>query len=112
MEYINMFNIEKYKSSTEFKALDDERGIVVGYPATYDRDSVKDMIIPGSFVDLDNEVKSIPVLYMHDPKMSIGLPITMVEDSRGLKSEWQVNLKSFWGNEAYQGAKFGTVNEL
>src|ERR1039457_2005066 len=101
MEYINMFNIHEYKSSTEFKALDEKEGYLVGYPATYDRDRVKDMIIPGSFINLPTEVKTIPVLFMHDTSKAIGLPDMMMEDSRGLKAEWHLNLKSLWGNEAY-----------
>ena len=79
----------------EFKSLKFDAGAVdpdertfEGYAAAYgNADSDNDIIEQGAFAKSIKEAfpaKSIKVLWQHDARQPIGLPVEMREDSRGL----------------------------
>jgi HK97 family phage prohead protease len=68
--------------NVEFKASDDERGVIEGYASTFGNvDRHGDVITKGAF---EGGRSKIPIFAMHDPSMAIGVGF-VEEDSKGLK---------------------------
>jgi HK97 family phage prohead protease len=68
--------------NVEFKASDDERGVIEGYASTFGNvDRHGDVITKGAF---EGGRSKIPIFAMHNPSMAIGVGF-VEEDSKGLK---------------------------
>jgi HK97 family phage prohead protease len=68
--------------NVEFKASDDERGVIEGYASTFGNvDRHGDVIVKGAF---EGGRSKIPIFAMHNPSMAIGVGF-VEEDSKGLK---------------------------
>ena len=96
----------------EFKSLKFDAGMIdpdertfEGYAAAYgNADSDNDIIEQGAFAKSIKEgfpSKSIKVLWQHDARQPIGLPVEMREDSRGLWVKSRIS-KTAKGDEAIE----------
>jgi HK97 family phage prohead protease len=99
----------------EFKASDQEDGIISGYASTFGNiDRHGDIIEQGAFKDAKG---SIPIFINHDPSLPIGKG-KVVEDEKGLKinMELAINAKSETlrkrAEEYFELAKLGIVNSM
>ncbi len=98
------------KTITAELAPDDSRYVVEAYASTRDRDLVGDVIAEGAFFkSLERRAGKIAALWQHDPRMPVGRPLDVREDSRGLYTVTQFNRESSWGRDAYAAIKAGDV---
>lgn len=106
----------------EFKSLKFDAGAVdpdertfEGYAAAYgNADSDNDIIEQGAFAKSIKEAfpaKSIKVLWQHDARQPIGLPVEMREDSRGLWVKSRIS-RTAKGDEALELMRDGVINRL
>lgn len=106
----------------EFKSLkfdaamiDPDERTFEGYAAAYgNTDSDNDIIEQGAFAKSIKEgfpAKSIKVLWQHDARQPIGLPVDMREDSKGLWVKSRIS-KTAKGDEALELMRDGVINRL
>lgn len=103
----------EYKSgSAEYKA-EGDTGEFEGYFAiTGNVDDGGDVIEPGAFKKTLAETGDrVKLFYQHDPKLLIGVPTHIEEDSRGLFVKGRLVLESFWGHEAWVLMKANALKE-
>lgn len=86
-----------------------------GYAAAYgNTDSDNDIIEQGAFAKSIKEsfpAKSIKVLWQHDARQPIGIPLEMREDSRGLWVKSKIS-RTAKGDEALELMRDGVINRL
>ena len=95
-----------------------ENGIIKGYGSTFGGkpDSYGDIIAYGAFAE--SIVKKgrggmgISMLYQHDSTKPLGVWDTIQEDSRGLKMEDRLAMKTQLGMESYELMKLGALQGL
>jgi HK97 family phage prohead protease len=106
----------------EFKSLkfdaaqiDPDARTFEGYAAAYgNTDSDNDVIEQGAFAKSIKEAfpaGSIKVLWQHDARQPIGLPVEMREDSRGLWVKSRIS-RTAKGDEALELMRDGVINRL
>ena len=106
----------------EFKSLkfdtagvDPDERTFEGYAASYgNTDTDNDILETGAFAKSIKEgfpAKSIKVLWQHDARQPIGLPIEMREDSKGLYVKSRIS-KTAKGDEALELMRDGVINRL
>jgi HK97 family phage prohead protease len=95
--------------------IDPDERTFEGYAAAYgNTDSDNDIIEQGAFAKSIKEgfpTKSIKVLWQHDTKQPIGLPVDMREDSKGLWVKSRIS-KTAKGDEALELMRDGVINRL
>lgn len=101
--------------SFEVKEFDDATGIIKGYAATYERDLVNDVIVPGAFKrtldHLRQKGRPVPFLSQHDRKTVTGWfdPSKCAEDQTGLYFEAHMLLEIKEAHDDYVRAKAGVM---
>jgi HK97 family phage prohead protease len=101
--------------SYDLKELDEKKGVVTAYANAYNfKDSDGDISAYGSFEKTVNEnFKRIRVLKDHDPKMMIGVPLTIdTKDTYGLLTTSQFNMNKDLGRDMFQDVKLMHENGL
>jgi HK97 family phage prohead protease len=101
--------------SYDLKDLDEKKGIVTAYANAYNfKDSDGDISAFGSFEKTVKEnFKRIRVLKDHDPKMMIGVPLTIdTKDTYGLLTTSQFNMNKDLGRDMFQDVKLMHENGL
>ena len=104
------------KSSQTFdlSSIDMDERTLSGYAATWDRDKHDDIIHRGAFSKSINEAfpkGKIKVLWQHDDRQPIGMPVEMIEDEKGLKVKAKIS-KTQLGDEALELMRDGVVDSL
>lgn len=95
-----------------------ENGIIKGYGSTFGGkpDSYGDIIAKGAFAEsiLGNGRggMGISMLYQHDASRPTGVWDIIMEDSRGLKMEGRLAMKTQLGSENYELLKMGALKGL
>lgn len=99
---------------SEFKADDDERGVLVGYASKFNvLDQQGDIVMPGAFAaSLRKKRGRFPFLFSHDPKQPIGQITEAEEDRRGLKIRVKLALGVQRAQEVYTLMKEGILKGL
>lgn len=100
--------------STQFKAEDinESKRTFAGYASTWDLDQGGDIIHKGAFKKTISERgNQVKVLWQHDQNQPIGLPVSMVEDSKGLLVEAKLSNTTL-GNDVIELLKDGVVNQM
>lgn len=97
--------------------LKDANGIQVarikGYASVFGKvDWYDDSIQKGAFTKTLRERPKVKVLWQHDPNCPIGKPNNMAEDNYGLLVEFDLNLETEKGREAYALLKQGAIDGL
>ena len=103
---------ERILKSIEFKAanVDMEARTFEGYAATWDRDQVGDVIMPGAFAKTIAErfpKGDIKILYNHWE--AIGIRLEMREDEKGLWVKGKIS-KTTLGDDVLELMRDGVVN--
>jgi HK97 family phage prohead protease len=111
---------ENYKDfSIEIKAEDvQEDGIFEGYASTFGGipDSYGDIMAPGAFAETINHGgrnrNGIALLWYHNPREPVGVWLSIIEDSKGLKVRGQLDLEVQRGRELYSLLKKGAIKGM
>jgi len=101
--------------SYDLKDLDEKKGVVTAYANAYNyKDSDGDISAFGSFEKTVKEnFKRIRVLKDHDPKMMIGVPLSIdTKDTYGLLTTSQFNMNKDLGRDMFQDVKLMHENGL
>jgi HK97 family phage prohead protease len=95
------------------KAVDTASGIFSGYASVFDViDSGKDVVLKGAFTkSLNRDMNRIKILWQHDNREPIGIPLEIREDSRGLFIRAKLS-KTQRGLDALILMRDNVVNEL
>jgi hypothetical protein len=93
------------------------QGLVTGYASVFNGvDSYGDCILPGAFSATLAKHRaagtSPAMLWAHQQSEPIGRWLALAEDSRGLRVEGQLNLKTSAGQDAFEHLRAGDVNGL
>lgn len=95
-----------------------ENGVVKGYGSTFGGkpDSYGDIISMGAFsesiIKKGRGGMGISMLYQHDSDKPLGVWDTIYEDSKGLKMEGRLAIKTQLGMESYELMKMGALKGL
>ena len=85
----------------ELKAVDDD-WIVDGYVSTFNNiDLGNDMVIPGAFKETLKSGPKVRFLLSHDPRLVLGVPKKLKEDSKGLFGSFKIS-KTQLGQDTHQ----------
>lgn len=92
-------------------------GFINGYIATWDLDEGLDRFVPGCFTDslADHRARADRQIRLKDHHFNTigGFPIeTVIQDSRGLFGEGEVNLETQDGREVFSLARQGVLTDL
>lgn len=94
----------------ELKRIDE--GTFEGYASTWDRDEGNDIIVKGAFAKTISERgDKVKVLWQHDPRSPIGVPLEMREDEKGLFIKAKISDTTL-GKDAKQLLKDGVINSM
>lgn len=112
-----IFSYKTFVSGLEFKDVDEKKGIVTGYFASFNTmDGENDIILPGAFKKSIEETgpKSsqprIRHLLNHDPFKPLGVIIELKEDAKGLYYESKIGSHAL-GVEFLKMAESGLITE-
>lgn len=100
-----------------FELKSEPQGLVTGYAAVFGGcDSYGDCVMPGAFSKSLSKHKAAgttPVmLWSHRQDQPIGRWSTLQEDTRGLRVEGLINLKTTAGRESFEHLRAGDLNGL
>lgn len=88
-------------------------GQVKGYASVFGKvDWYDDVVQAGAFTKTIQERSNVKVLWQHDPQCPIGKPTVMKEDAHGLYVEFDLNLETEKGREAYALLKQGAIDGI
>lgn len=110
-------DMDYFSTSFEIKDIDTKKGIVTGYPATFDViDDGNDVIEPGAFARTINSwgpngKNRIKALFMHEPVYLLGKPLVLKEDNYGLYQETQFCMKNSFAKDIFYLIDDGAITE-
>ena len=92
---------------------DEQLGTFEGYASVFGNiDEQGDIVDKGAFAKTIQENGKVPLIWQHKPQEPIGVSLSLIEDSRGLKIQGQLNLDVVRGREAYSLLKQGAIRGL
>ena len=92
---------------------DEQLGTFEGYASVFGNiDEQGDIVDKGAFAKTIQENGKVPLIWQHKPQEPIGVALSLIEDSRGLKMQGQLNLDVMRGKEAYSLLKQGAIRGL
>jgi HK97 family phage prohead protease len=95
----------------EFKAVDDD-WIVEGYVSTFGNvDLGNDVVMPGAFTKTLKENPRVRFLLSHDPRLILGVPKKLKEDSKGLFGSFKIS-KTQLGEDTHQLLLDGAIDSF
>lgn len=90
-----------------------EEGTFWGHGAVFNiKDEYDDIVEPGAFTKTLLENPHAPILWQHNPNEPIGIPVSVVENDRGVDLEGQLNLDVERAREAHSNLKKGITRGL
>lgn len=112
--YSTMPFLETKRASLDIGKVDSE-GAFEGYASLFGAlDLGGDMVMPGAFGDGLRRlgVKGVKMLWQHDPAQLLGVWMSIVEDSRGLKVRGKLNLNVARARETLALMRDGAIDGL
>ena len=111
MEPKNKMTFSKPIQISEFKAVDDD-WLVEGYISTFNNiDLGNDMVMPGAFKDTLKSGPKVRFLLSHDPRLVLGVPKKLKEDSKGLFGSFKIS-KTQLGQDTHQLLIDGAIDSF
>jgi HK97 family phage prohead protease len=112
--FIKSPSIETKRASLDIGKVDAE-GVFEGYASLFGAlDLGGDIVMPGAFSDGLRKLgaNSVKMLWQHDPAQLLGVWISIVEDSRGLKVRGKLNLHVTRARETLALMRDGAIDGL
>lgn len=107
-----MTMIETKELKFELKDIN-RAGEFEGYASTRSKDAYGDIVAPKAFSKTLKESKGkVPILFMHDATLPVGLSQSMEEDDKGLFTKGMIDTDTELGTRVLSGMRKGYISEM